>query len=158
MTEFFNTGIDTDYLTITLVTLALIIAIVLPLSIYQLQKIRPKIKIDRYNSNHYHVEHVGIVVYVKNIGHIIAEEMKYEMTSMTKGVTVSQNSKLSTDLPSGGSWAPGATVSIKKGEECKIKFEVSWDNHTFKLKKRNKLTQEFTCNRIEEQNVRFENC
>jgi len=156
MAEFFNTGIDTEYLTIAIVTLALIIAIILPLSIYQLQKSRPKIKIDRFNSNHYHEGRVGITVYVKNIGDKIAEEIKYEMTSMTKGVAVNQNSTQSTDLLPDKDFAPGAEVFIKKGEKCKIEIKISWDNYTSRLRKRNNLTQKFTCDRIEDHNVTFD--
>ena len=158
MVNFYNTGIDTADLTIFLVILGLIITPILVLGVYHLQKPRPKIKIKRYSSNHYHPGHVGIIVYVKNIGDIVAEEIKYEMTSLTKGITVNQNSTQSTDLLSNGDWAPGATVSIKIGEKCKIKMEISWDNHTLKLKKRNKLTQKFTCDRVEDHNVIFEKC
>ncbi len=157
MVNFYNTGIDTADLTIFLVILGLIITPILVLGVYHLQKSRPKIKIRNYSSNHYHPETVGIIVYVKNIGDNIAEEIKYEMTSMTKGVAVDQNSTQSTDLLPNSDSAPGATVSIKEGENCKIKIKISWDNHTLKLKKRNNLTQEFTCDRIADHDVRFEN-
>jgi len=156
MVEFLNTGIDIEYLTITIVTLGLIAAIVLPISIYHLQKLKPKIKIDHLSSNHYHDGHVGIVVYVKNIGNFIAEEMKCEITPLTKHVPVIQNSPQKTDLNPGGVWAPSATCSIKIGEKCKIKIKISWDNHTFLFTKRNKLTKKFTCNRLAEQSVLFD--
>jgi len=73
-------------------------------------------------------------------------------------VAVNQDSTQSTDLQPNGSWAPGAAVFIKEGEKCKIKIKISWDNHTSRLRKRNNLTQEFTCDRIEDHSVRFENC
>ena len=155
MVEFFNTGIDTEYLTIFIVTLGLIAAIILLLSIYHLQKLRPNIKIDYLSSNVYNVDDVSIQVYVKNIGNLIAEEMKCEITSMTKGIAVHDLTQ-STDLKSNSVWAPSATVSIKEGEKCKIKIKVSWDNHTFLFTKRNKLTEKFTCNRESEHSVLFD--
>jgi len=158
MVNFFETGIDTEYLTIFIVTLALIIGIVLPLSIYHLQKPRPKIKIDRFHSRETNNGFLTVTVYVKNIGYLIAEELKYEMTSLTKGVVVNQKSIQSMDLLPNGSWAPAAAVSIKQGEKCKIKIELSWDNHTLLLKKRNKLTQEFTCDRTGYGTPEFKKC
>jgi len=156
MAEFFNTGIDMEYLTVGIVTLALIIAIILPLSIYQLQKLRPKLKIGNIHSNNYHEEHVMIIAPVTNIGHIVAEGVKFTMISKTKGVIITQNHITSTDIMEGGIRALQETVSIKKGEKCKIKLEISWDNHTSKLKKRDKITHEFICNRTEVQVVKIE--
>lgn len=158
MVNFYNTGIDTADLTIFLVTLGLIITPILVLGVYHLQKPRPKIKIEKFHLVGFGDEHVVIAVFVKNIGYRIAEEVKYEMISMTEGVIVNQSSTKSTDLNAGGSWHPSASVFIKKGEKCKIKIKISWENHTFLLKKRNGLTQEFPCERIEHKRVSFEKC
>jgi len=158
MVNFYNTGIDTADLTIFLVIFGLIITSILVLSVYHLQKPRPKIKIIVFSANNYTVDHVGIQVHFRNIGFIIAEDTKYEMKSMTKEVNVSNYNRPSKDLVMNESRAATEDVFIKEGQKCKIKIEITWDNHTSRLKKRNKLTQKFTCDRIENQNVKFEKC
>lgn len=151
MAEFFNTGMETEFVTLILVVLGILITSILVLGVYHLQKPRPKLKIKKYSSSSHHETHVRVNVNVQNIGDKIAEEVKYEMTSMTKGVTLIEDSSASLvrDLDPTSGFMTETTVNIKTGEKCKIKLKVSWDNHTFKLKKRNSLTHEFTCTRTE---------
>lgn len=153
MAELFNTGVDAEFVTLLLVIISLIIVPI----VYHLQKSRPKMKIKQYSSTDRQESQVRINVNVQNIGDKVAEEVKYEMTSMTKEVTiiVDDASSRARDVHPTAGFVTEATVNFKIGQKCKIKLKVSWDNLTNKLKKRNSLTHEFTCTRLDNGKVDF---
>ena len=159
MVDFFETGIDTEYFTIFIVTLALIIGIVLPLSIYHMQKPRPKIKIIYTKSNlEPPSDFFNILFLVQNIGYVVAEDVMFKASMVNKKIDTSCPENYSFDMRSFQEFQFNTKFPLKEGEKCKIKIEISWDNHTFLLKKRNSLTQEFTCDRTEYGNVELKNC
>lgn len=147
MVEFFNTGIDTEYLIIFIVIITFIISITLSLTIYHFQKIRPKIKIETISVNNFtDPDSIPINILVVNIGFIVIENLKCKITTYSNVVFTPLNID-SEYLMVTKTYRPYGKLSLKMGKTCKIKVEISWDNHTFLLKKRNKQTRKFILNR-----------
>jgi len=137
----------------------LIITPILVLGVYHLQKPRPKLKIVYTESGMSpNSDFFDITFLVQNIGYTVAEDLTCKISADNKEVDNSPPENYSQDMRSFQEYRPSIRFPLKQGEECKIKIEISWGNHTCLLKKRDKLTQEFTCKRIDDQNVRFEKC
>ena len=155
MSEFFNGGISTENLTLFLVSISLIVAIVLPLWIHHLQKPRPKIKIRNGGCGGHGVEFVAVRVYLRNIGYQIAEGVKVEMKSETKGVNVVLQNPSARDLEPRADFIASANVYMNQWEKCEIEIKILWENHTSLLKKYDEQSQKFIFTWIEKNHVEF---
>ena len=137
MSEFFGTGIDTDYLTIFLAIVVIIISTSLPLILYHLSKDRAKLTFKNWDTARVENDIAHIVFECYNYGKMTAINTEIIVTSLNKEKCIIQNTFRNVDILPLDSETLSIDFPLKEKDHCKILFKIFWNNTTNILKKDN---------------------